>query len=339
MAELDHWHPVLRSEDLRDKPAAVRLAGQEIVVFRTPSGALGALSDRCPHRGMRLSAGWVEGERLVCRYHGWRWAPDGRGESPGTPTAKPCAVRFDVAERHGAVWVKRAGAEAAFPRIEADGFFEVGRFRHRAKAPLELVLDNFTEIEHTPTTHALLGYPLERMAEVETRTTVTEDAIRVYNVGPQRKLPAPLYAVYRIPRDAWFVDDWTTRFSPVHCIYNQYWVHPETREPVGDALRVAVFFNPVGPAETEIVTLAYATMAPWSRLGLGSLLLPLTRAFVDLEVRRDCALLGQLADLRPSLQGNALGRFDKALVASRRRIASIYRGRAEEPRPGDLSAP
>lgn len=35
MAELDHWNPVLRSANLRDKPIGIRLAGKEIVLFRT----------------------------------------------------------------------------------------------------------------------------------------------------------------------------------------------------------------------------------------------------------------------------------------------------------------
>src|SRR6185369_15236278 len=91
MAELDHWHPVLDSEELRDAPVPALVAGREIVVFRTREGGLGALPDRCPHRGMRLSLGRVERGCLVCPYHGWRWAPDGTGESPGNPRLKPTA--------------------------------------------------------------------------------------------------------------------------------------------------------------------------------------------------------------------------------------------------------
>ncbi|HSO00573.1 MAG TPA: Rieske (2Fe-2S) protein, partial [Candidatus Nanopelagicales bacterium] len=269
MAEIDHWHPVLRSEELGKEPVGVQVAGHEVAVFRAGE-AIGALEDRCPHRGMRLSVGRVEGERLVCAYHGWRWGADGRGESPGTPTAKPCALRYDAVERYGMIWVKGAGVAAVFPRLDVDGWFPVGRLRHVAKAPLELVLDNFTEVEHTATTHVFLGYPLDRMAEVETVTTLGDDAIRVYNEGPQRALPRVIRTVFRIPEDARFVDDWTTRFSPVHCVYDQYWLDPKTRERVGDALRVGVFFNPRGEEETEIVSLAWSSVAPWRWLGLGA---------------------------------------------------------------------
>src|SRR5262249_35739791 len=81
MAEIDHWHPVLSSKVLKDRPLPVRVAGHDLVVYRTQSGQIGALTDYCPHRRMRLSAGAVEGDRLRCRYHGWTYACDGKGES------------------------------------------------------------------------------------------------------------------------------------------------------------------------------------------------------------------------------------------------------------------
>jgi hypothetical protein len=58
-------------------------------------------------------------------------------------------------------------------------------------------------------------------------------------------------------------------------------------------------------------------------IGLKALL----KLLVEVEVGRDVELLGKLADKRPDLKGRSLGRFDKALVLSRRRIESIYRGR------------
>lgn len=327
MPEIDHYHPVLKSEELRRKPVLVRVAGREIVVFRTASGALGALDDRCPHRGMRLSLGAVEGEELVCRYHGWRYRNDGSGRIPATPAARPCAERFDVVERLGAIWVKRQGSAATFPRFDVAGHSPVGRLRHTAPAPLELVLDNFIEVEHTPTTHTFLGYPRDRMDEVETRTTITDDAVHVHNVGPQRPLPAPLYKLLGTTPDLWFVDDWTTYFSPLYTVYNQYWVDPTTREQVREALRIVVFFNPVGPSKTEIFTLAYTQASLLDRYGLNLIMFPVLRSFIDLEVRRDCAMLSGLADGRTELEGSTLGRFDKALGACRKRIERIYRGK------------
>lgn len=328
MSELDHWHPVLRSEDLGKAPVSVRVAGREIVVFRAGRGSLGALADRCPHRGARLGEGRVEHGCVVCPYHAWRWAPDGKGESPGNPKLEPMTECFDVVEREGAIWVKSAHVAAVFPRVDAEGWYEIGRSRRVAEAPLEVVVDNFTEVEHTGNIHALLGYPTDRMAEVKTETTIGDDRIRVYNEGPQRSIPRPVAALYQIPTDGYFVDDWTTYFSPVHSVYDQYWIDPETRARVGEALRIAVFYNPISTDRTELFVFAWARAAPWGRGGLNALLLPVSRVFVELEVYLDCRALSRLADKRPSLGGNRLGRFDKGLVATRDRIDRLYRGKA-----------
>jgi vanillate O-demethylase monooxygenase subunit len=32
----------------------------------------------CGHRGTQLSLGWVEGEEIICPYHGFRYGTDGR---------------------------------------------------------------------------------------------------------------------------------------------------------------------------------------------------------------------------------------------------------------------
>jgi phenylpropionate dioxygenase-like ring-hydroxylating dioxygenase large terminal subunit len=328
MSELDHWHPVLRSEELGKAPRSVCVAGEEIVVFRAGDGRLGALADRCPHRGARLGEGRVERGCVVCPYHAWRWAPDGRGESPGNPKLRPQTLRFDVVERGGAIWVKRADVAAVFPRVDAEGWYEIGRLRRVAEAPLEVVVDNFTEVEHTGVIHALLGYPTERMSEVRTETTIGDDRVRVYNEGPQRPIPKPVAALYQIPTDGLFVDDWTTYFSPVHSVYDQYWIDPKTRARVGEALRIAVFYNPLSRDHTELFAFAWAQAMPWGRWGLNALLLPVSRVFVELEVLLDCRALSRLADKRPSLEGNRLGRFDKGLMATRDRIERLYRGAA-----------
>ncbi|WP_433930464.1 Rieske 2Fe-2S domain-containing protein [Sorangium cellulosum] len=336
MAELDHWHPVLLSHELRRKPRSVRLAGREIVVFRTSSGGLGAFTDRCPHRSMRLSEGWVEGDRLVCAYHGWRWAADGRGDIPATPAARPCARRddvFDAVERYGAIWVKRAGAQATFPRFDAEGYVPAGVLRHRAAVPFELALDNFIEVEHTPFVHFMLGYSLDQMPQVEAQVTLSDDAVQVVNTGPKRPIPRIVEKMFRIPHDAKFVVEWTARFSPVHAIYDHSFINPRTREVVTYPLRSAVFFNPVGPESSEIYTFLFASLGRWSEFGLGSLIWPPLRVAMDLELRLDMRLLSRLADKRGILKGNVLGRFDKALVASRDRIDRIYRGQAAEATP------
>lgn len=73
-----YWHPVAVAREVGDLPLAVRLLGEDLVLFRLPSGQFGLVHPRCAHRGTSLLYGKVEQEGLRCCYHGWLFSPDGR---------------------------------------------------------------------------------------------------------------------------------------------------------------------------------------------------------------------------------------------------------------------
>ncbi|MCC6152144.1 MAG: Rieske 2Fe-2S domain-containing protein, partial [Candidatus Hydrogenedentes bacterium] len=330
MRSMHHWHPVLLSSALRKSPAGIRLNGEEIVLFRTSSGRVGAMQDQCPHRRMRLSCGTVKGERLECPYHGWTFDCTGAGESPGTPKLHAHATHYEVQEKYGAVWIRAAGAQTEFPRFEIDGYHAACVLQHVANAPLEIVLDNFTEIEHTPTTHALLGYDLVHMADVTTRVESTDDTVYVYNRGPQKRIPLYFQWLLGVREGDQFVDEWTTHFSPVYSVYDQWWSDPKSGAERRDRLRIYVFFNPTGPKETGIVTFAFLKSKLWSAAMMRAVIGPVLRRLVDMEVSLDVRMLARLADKSPGIEGMRLSRFDKVLGLNRKRIATLYRGESEE---------
>ena len=106
----NYWYPVARADALVDSPIARRLLGEDLVLWRSTSGVAAAL-DRCPHRGARLSLGWVDNSSIVCPYHGWEYGSDGRVSCiPTSPpgSALPPKAVLDVAlteERYGWIWV------------------------------------------------------------------------------------------------------------------------------------------------------------------------------------------------------------------------------------------
>lgn len=329
MSEADHWQPVIASAKVGKQPVGVKLAGREICLFRTAEGTLGALDDCCPHRRMRLSAGTVEGQRLRCTYHGWTYDTAGNGESPGTPKLHACAPGYDVQEAYGAVWVRSRGSVAAFPQFDIGKYNYAGTLWHTAPVPLEVVLDNFTEVEHTPTTHALLGYEMERMAEVVTEVEATPETVRVYNAGPQKKLSPVIELMFGVRTGDTFVDDWTTHFDPVYAVYDQYWRDAKTDREIGVRWRNIVFFSPIDERSTTLATFAFFVTPADFGWRNWILYKPAMLKLVDREVRLDMAMLDRLADKRPDIQGLKLSRFDKVLALHRERIERIYRGLAQ----------
>jgi phenylpropionate dioxygenase-like ring-hydroxylating dioxygenase large terminal subunit len=327
MPMLDHWHPVLSGARLRDRPIGVRLAGTEIVLFRGESGQIGALEDNCPHRRMRLSLGKVVNHQLQCRYHGWTFGCDGAGESPATPKLYACARSFAAVERHGTVWVKSAGSTAVFPHFEVEGYFHIGTLYHEVKAPLELVLDNFCEIEHTPTTHAFFGYPLERMHEVQVRFETTDTTVRVINSGPPKRITPLLRLLLGIRRGWEFRDEWTTYFSPVYSVYDHWWADPVSQRESIVRWRLYIFFTPLGPEETALMTFAFTKSRYPGPGGCARLFRGYMMRHLDHEIDLDVGILEGLADKSTSIDGMKLSRFDKVLGLNRERIERVYRGR------------
>jgi phenylpropionate dioxygenase-like ring-hydroxylating dioxygenase large terminal subunit len=80
------WQPVCFADELGELPRVVKILGEELVVFRDGSGAVGVLELHCPHRGTSLEFGLVGAKGIRCCYHGWLFDTDGTIlETPGEP--------------------------------------------------------------------------------------------------------------------------------------------------------------------------------------------------------------------------------------------------------------
>ncbi|MGG3625253.1 aromatic ring-hydroxylating dioxygenase subunit alpha [Bacillus gobiensis] len=118
-----YWYPVAQQTEVTEKPLAVKLLDVNLVVYRTNSKIVVA-RDLCVHRGTPLSMGWVEGEDIVCPYHGFRYGTDGKCTSiPAHPDAKInprlCMSVYPVVERFGLVWTSLSGVIDNMPSFSA----------------------------------------------------------------------------------------------------------------------------------------------------------------------------------------------------------------------------
>lgn len=88
-----HWHPIAAVAELEDNGMkAVRLLGENLVLYRDGSGSFGLVDRHCPHRRADMSYGYLESCGLRCSYHGWLWNHEGRClEQPYEDSANPKA--------------------------------------------------------------------------------------------------------------------------------------------------------------------------------------------------------------------------------------------------------
>jgi phenylpropionate dioxygenase-like ring-hydroxylating dioxygenase large terminal subunit len=165
---LNDWHVVAYAPELPEgQPRAVKLLDEDIVLWRV-GDRVHAWRDLCLHRGTRLSLGSVQGETLVCAYHGWTYNGEGRcvrfpAHPTQTPPAKAQATVYQSQIKYDWVWVCLGQPERdvpSFPEWDDASFRKVhcGPYSYKASGPR--AIENFLDVTHFPFVHTgLLGDP------------------------------------------------------------------------------------------------------------------------------------------------------------------------------------
>lgn len=83
----DHWYVAGFTKDFDRTPKAKTLLERSIVFYRSEAGELLAFQNRCLHRSFPLAESKLEGDELVCRYHGLRY------NTEGEVTRVPCQAQ------------------------------------------------------------------------------------------------------------------------------------------------------------------------------------------------------------------------------------------------------
>ena len=103
-----YWQPVAVAGELTDqKPIkALRILGEDLVLYREIKGGYGLIARQCPHRGASLAYGRVDETGIRCPYHGWKFNAAGKClETPAEPIGSPLKDRI----KHSAYPVKKLG--------------------------------------------------------------------------------------------------------------------------------------------------------------------------------------------------------------------------------------
>jgi 5,5'-dehydrodivanillate O-demethylase len=180
---------------------------------------------RCAHRGTQLSTGWVEGDKIRCFYHGWKYGPDGQcTEQPAEPEPFCNRIRIraiPTQEYLGLIFgYFGEGEPPPLPRFpefedEADGIREAYTY------PIPWPMNVFNSLENDPfhgawvhresyNASGRVGIPTVRCEETEygytTFIQLPETATHWREAQNHFLMPNAGYATRTAPelgRDAW----------------------------------------------------------------------------------------------------------------------------------------
>ncbi|MHB8619771.1 MAG: Rieske 2Fe-2S domain-containing protein [Chloroflexota bacterium] len=149
------------------KPTAVRVLGEDLVLFRDGSGRPGLLGLRCPHRGASLEYGRVQPDGLECCYHAWKFDVEGaclaQPAEPSTSSFKEKVrhLAHPVRELGGLIWAYLGpGEPPALPKLDVvarqDGVRAVENFGLWPVNYMQ-ILENSPDTTHTGILHAGTG--------------------------------------------------------------------------------------------------------------------------------------------------------------------------------------
>lgn len=120
------WCALMPISHLDDGPKPFTLLGENIVLWKKVDGTPAALLDRCCHRTAKLSKGFVEGDHIVCGYHGWTYNDAGAcvripQNADGAIPSGAKVPAFHCQEKYGYVWVALDDPLKPIPHFPEDG--------------------------------------------------------------------------------------------------------------------------------------------------------------------------------------------------------------------------
>lgn len=158
------WYAVELGKNLKKgKSLEVTFWNSSIAIFRGEDGNVRALENRCAHRQLRLTTGVVDGNDIICQYHGWTY--DGSGAcvkiaheiGQGTKNKLPkIRIRhYPVREKYGLIWIFPGNPELAdevpmpsIPQLDQEKPWKYIPIDMTIDAHFSMVLENVCDFNH-----------------------------------------------------------------------------------------------------------------------------------------------------------------------------------------------
>ena len=120
----NQWYAILESNEIKkSRIIGVTRMGERMVAWRNLEGNLSVMVDKCPHRGVAISAGKLIGDCIQCPFHGFEYDTTGactlvpaNGKNAEPPKALH-VQSYPVREEHGFVYIWWGSPRVEYPPV------------------------------------------------------------------------------------------------------------------------------------------------------------------------------------------------------------------------------
>ena len=214
---LNAWYAAAYDVEVGRNLLARTICNEKLVLYRRTDGQAVALHDACWHRLLPLSLGRLEGDELVCGYHGLAYNPQGQCvRMPSLQTLNPsaCVRSYPLVEKHRFIWLWMGDPALADPALVPDMHWNHdpdwaadGKLIN-VKCDYRLVIDNLMDLTHETYVH---GSSIGNEAVVEAPFQVTHDPQHVTVTRWMENIEAPPFWASQIQQALQYkglVDRW-----------------------------------------------------------------------------------------------------------------------------------
>jgi phenylpropionate dioxygenase-like ring-hydroxylating dioxygenase large terminal subunit len=160
----NRWYIAAFSSEVSRSPVERTLLGIPVVLYRTEAGTPVAMYGLCPHRYYPLARGRLDGDSIVCNYHGFTFGSDGKcvmipSQGTGAGFSQPT---YRVEERGPLLWIWMGDADRCdlglIPPYDDFGLDQPGwrsfAFNHlQIRGRYQLLVDNLMDLTHIEFVH------------------------------------------------------------------------------------------------------------------------------------------------------------------------------------------
>lgn len=188
------WYMAAFSNEITREPMERTMLNKPVVMYRKEDGTPVAMYGLCPHRYFPLAEGRVEGDNIVCGYHGFKFSDT--GECVDIPSQDEVKVKFcqpvyPLEERGPICWIWMGDLDkcdkslipnsADFGLEQADWRYSSENYFH-LEGRSQLLVDNLMDLTHLAYVHHHVSGG-EAMAKIPMTIQERDESYRVVRSG------------------------------------------------------------------------------------------------------------------------------------------------------------